>query len=241
MRRKRDEEAATIRPVRDKAFARRLNEACDQYRQVPPYNFGRLTWIKDHLLSDFKISVSMETVRKWFAGEARPRPDKMKILAALLYVDEAWLSLGITPEMEPTAKQAFNAMAPGAANLVAGMIQLQGGHPTFPEAGNPRTKNTNLCAIIKGKGLAFYVSLGNPTGKGESKFTFPAEYEHTEILGVIDTGDLTFDILRFPADLLEEHADKKGGFAEITVHSNRAVYSVGKDKVPKIKSFLEFA
>jgi hypothetical protein len=72
------EKAAEPRLIRDKAFSNRLNSACDSNSHVPAYNYGRPSWIREHMASDMGVEVSTETVRKWFAGESRPRPDKMR-------------------------------------------------------------------------------------------------------------------------------------------------------------------
>lgn len=226
------------RLIRDKAFARRINEACDQNKHVPAYNFGRLSWVRDHLISEHRVKVSIETVRKWFAGESRPRPDKMRKLAALLKVDEAWLSLGITPEMAPDARSAFNAAASGAVNLVAGLIQLNGGHPAFPEEGDERGKNSNLYAIIKGKSHDFYVTLGHEDD-GSFLFTLPADHANSVCIGVVQTGPLRCDFIRFDSNLLDKHADNKGGFAEVTVKRDGGEYATRRDHWEKIKTFKE--
>lgn len=224
--------------IRDKAFARRISEACDSNSHVPAYNFGRLTWIRDHLLSDHKVKVSTETVRKWFSGESRPRPDKMKKLAQLLEVDEAWLSLGITPEMEPQDRKAFNANATGAVNVVAGLIQLNGGHPAFPDENDPKLVSANLYAIIRGKAHAFYVTLAQETDSG-LRFTLPSDYVNSVIIGVVPTGPTRCDFLRFDTALIEKHADNKGGYSELSVRKDGSDYFTRRDAWAKIKTFAE--
>lgn len=225
------------RPIRDKAFARRLNEACDGHPHVPPYNYGRLSWVRDHMQEDQAVDVSLETVRKWFAGEARPRPDKMSKLAALLHVDEAWLSLGITPEMAPSERRAFHENATGALNVVAGLIQLSGGHPAFPEEGDPRGKTANLYAIIKGKQIALYVTLGIEEGEGSYRFTVPANANGSVVVGVVPTNPLRCDFVRLDSEMLEKHADKKGGFSEVHVKKDGTDYVTKRDRWEKIKDF----
>lgn len=86
---------APERIIRDPEFARRLDSACDASGLCPPLHKGRLTWVQHELKRHFKEEVSVETVRKWFAGEAKPRQDKVAKLAKLLQVDVSWLSLGV--------------------------------------------------------------------------------------------------------------------------------------------------
>ncbi len=83
------------RVIRDADFASRLARSCDLHVECPPLHRGRLVWIQQKLETDFNQRVSIETVRKWLSGEAKPRPDKIKLLAALLGVDLAWLQIDV--------------------------------------------------------------------------------------------------------------------------------------------------
>jgi len=69
-------------------FNDRLTKSCDASADIPDYGHGRQVYIAKAL------SISQEGVRKWFAGESKPRTAAMKKLATLLNVDYAWLSLG---------------------------------------------------------------------------------------------------------------------------------------------------
>lgn len=75
-------------------FASRLQRVCDEHSETPGLNYGRLGWIQKQLDDRFDQVVSAETVRRWLAGEATPRRDKMVQLASLFEVNIAWLSYG---------------------------------------------------------------------------------------------------------------------------------------------------
>jgi hypothetical protein len=60
---------------------------------VPPMRSGRLTYIRDELQKRGQ-EVSLESVRKWFSGEAMPHKDRAEHLAEILRVDASWLMLG---------------------------------------------------------------------------------------------------------------------------------------------------
>ncbi|TGW07270.1 XRE family transcriptional regulator, partial [Mesorhizobium sp. M2D.F.Ca.ET.145.01.1.1] len=75
-----------------------MEQACDGNPDVPPLNHGRLGWFVDRL-EQHKVQVAKETVRKWFAGETRPRHPAMKALAQILKIDEGWLSAGRAPDL----------------------------------------------------------------------------------------------------------------------------------------------
>ena len=111
------------RIIRDKSFAKRMEIACENHAYAPS-GHGRQTWVRHKMHEKFGITLSPEAVRKWFAGESRPRPKVMTQLAEVLEVDEAWLALGLSPAATPRDQRKQNAMAAGAVNLVAGHIQL---------------------------------------------------------------------------------------------------------------------
>lgn len=54
--------------------------------------------MKKELAERFGETVSSETVSKWFAGETKPNERRVRFLAELLNVREAWLSLGVSPQ-----------------------------------------------------------------------------------------------------------------------------------------------
>lgn len=197
-----------VKTIRERTLPQRLNEACDLHPHVPPYNYGRLTWIQEQLLEQHGIEVSTETARKWFSGESRPRPDKMRVLAQMLNVDEAWLSLGVTPEMTPRERRTFNVSSEGAVLALAGFIQMGGGHPAFPEEDDPRLAEVNLYAIIQGKQRAMYVALGRNTD-GEHRFSFPIAKAKTMLIGVLPVGAFQIEVIRFDGEHLEKAARRE--------------------------------
>lgn len=116
---------------------------------------GRLKWVVDQFDEKFGDRITTETVRKWKDGLTKPRQEKLQKLAVILDVDPTWLYLGTQPEVTPRQQVARNASVNGAANVVAGMIELDGGRPAFPDNGNP----ADLTAIIKGALYNFRVIL----------------------------------------------------------------------------------
>lgn len=214
------------RTIRDPAFAARLTQACDGHPHVPAKHNGRLTWIQRELQKRFALKVSIETVRKWFAGEAKPRPNKLERLAQILEIDTAWLSLGIDPSLLPRERKMRSAMVDGAVNVVAGLIQMDGGTPAFPEA---EGKNVDLHAIIKGAKYDLHVCLGECKGKS-IRFAVPVKYADLLILGIIRRG-FTIEILEINADLIEA-GTSHGGSIEVVIDE-------GEMRKRKIESFAQ--
>lgn len=214
----------------DTAFAKRLDQACDLHGRVPPFNKGRQAWIAE------KLDVSVETSRKWFSGEARPRPEKMAKLAEVLRADESWLSLGFVPDKGEVNAAQRNAAAPGAANLVAGLIQLAGGTPSFFKEGDQRASYADILAIIRGSHHEISVVLGHQED-GKVRFTVPAGHENAFVIGVVMTGPIAFDLIAMPSDLIVKHGRKRGGYIELQVDKARTKYWNDGDEWPRLEGF----
>lgn len=197
--------------IRAPEFARRLTEACDAHPLVPALHNGRLGWVKRELASRFQESVSVETVRKWFHGEATPRPDKLAKLAQLLERDIAWLSLGIDPQLEPRERKVRNALADGAVNVVAGLIQMDGGHPAFPETDEGPI---DLHAIIRGGKYDIHVATGNAVGN-DIHFVLPTVTDAVLVLGVVKIG-FALNIYEITPEVIDGGRNRGGSVELIT-------------------------
>lgn len=210
------------RPVRDREFGQRLALAMENFKQCP--KVGRLTWLKNEITRRGQ-SAALESVRRWYSGEVKPRPDKLALLADILEVDVAWLSLGIDPSMGPREKKARNASADGAVNIIAGLIQMDGGHPAFPDATDKRaTKDrVDLYAIIKGASYAFHVSAGTKDG-GEYRFTVPAGSDAI-ILGVIRQG-FSVEIIEITPDIIDVHGNGRGAACEVVIPQSADLHRI---------------
>lgn len=214
--------ASAPRPkiIRDRDFGIRLTKACDGSSYCPPPNKGRLSWIKAQLFERFHETISVESVRKWLAGEMKPEANRLRQLAIILDVDESWLSLGIQPDLEPRARKVRNAMADGAVNVLAGFIQIAGGSPAFPEAGDARAEkqHIDLYAIIKGAQYAIHVALAHTDDNG-LRFTLPTNHEDIFVIGVelIDGPGVKF--YEIPSEVIVEHGEHRGGAVDLTVSS----------------------
>jgi transcriptional regulator with XRE-family HTH domain len=204
------------RIIRDPEFARRLETACDAHPHAPEKHFGRIRWLQEQLMK-LAEEVSPETVRKWLAGEARPRVVKMEKLAQALQVDPAWLAMGIDPVLQPRERRARNAMADGAVNVVAGFIQMDGGYPAFPEEKDRKAQENavDLIAIIKGASYNFHVTLGERDGR-EATFVVPSRRgENVVVLGVVRDTAFRIQVYELTSDLINTIGENRGGSIEI--------------------------
>lgn len=112
-------------------FSIRFNRAVEGHPLAPPSPHGRQSWVLEKLKKEANLTVSPNTMSKWFHGAARPRQDNIRKIARVLQVDEVWLAMGQTPAPKATAAQGAER-ASGAVLLVAGLIAMAGGRVTFP-------------------------------------------------------------------------------------------------------------
>lgn len=217
----------------DKGFAQRMKIACDQNPHIPDYGMGRQTWVKE------KMGVSHEAVRKWFLGQARPRPDKLRELAGVLECDEAWLALGKKGDLDPREKRARSLNIEGAVNCVTGLLQLNGANCAFPGENDPLGGYVDIYAITRGVQLAIHVSLGKQGPPGQFRFTVPKEYENCKVIGVVHARANRLHLLNMDHEMLNKYAERKGGFMEVLVSYKDNAYWSGEDKWTRIESFTK--
>ncbi len=199
--------ATPERVVRDAAFAKRLTSACDANPHCPPLHKGRLTWIKTELKRRFRQEVSVETARKWFAGEAKPRQEKVAMLAELLMVDVSWLSLGIDKGLAPREMRAHSREIDGAVNVLAGLIEMDGGHAAFASDADHK-RGIDIHAIIKGAKYDFHVAM-----QEDGLFRVQANLSEVVVLGLIKKG-FRIEVVEIPDDVIAT-SDHRGGMIEV--------------------------
>lgn len=127
-----------------KEFGARLRMAVNAHPNTPASNFGRQTWLRERLAKEENRKVSANAVHKWMNGDARPREDNIRAIAKLLSIDEAWLSMGITPNSKPATAPAGDMQgSPFGAHagtlLLAGLVQSLGGTVIFAPRDEPVT------------------------------------------------------------------------------------------------------
>ena len=221
-------EPEVVRPKqRDKtpihmAFAARLNQACENSATIPPANYGRLVHIANALETRFGQKLATETVRKWFAGESKPRDKSLAMLSEVIGVDPAWLALGSAPEVSVKEQRIRNAVADGVVNVVAGLIQMHGGHPSFPDEKDDRARDrgVDIVAIIKGVSYTLHVVLGEREGNSWNFMVPATTVGETTIIGVMPVDDLSVRLVELDVDGMEEIKEagrSKGGHFKVTM------------------------
>ena len=225
----------SVRQGKAQDFGKRLSTAVERH-PLAPAGHGRQRWLARVYEEKFGDAPSAETFRKWFSGEARPRPAYIQNLAILLDVDEAWLALGKTPSETPVEAKKRNARAGGAVNYVAGLIELHGGSIAFHEGGNP---DVDFHAIIGGKIYVVEVKLARPDGEGVYTLaTSPNMPENSLIFGVIPS-DRTLHptLLKLSPEIVRQEGVSHGGYVELKMEKVDKGYRAGNTSVPVLTSF----
>lgn len=206
-------------------FAYRLRQAVEGNPNAPEQPHGRLSWLKRELERQ-GLRVALNSVHKWYHGMSMPRPDKIRALARLLKVDEMWLAMGKAAVPVGVSKPAAEPpSASGAALLVAGMIELEGGKTVFAGKGD---KNVSLWATVGNETRPLMVVT--PTGDDGKSLTFviaePVPEEACVIAVVRCTSDVRpcYDLI----DLSEIERAKQPGFSIVTLERRKD----GKFKSP---------
>jgi hypothetical protein len=224
--------------IRFPDFARRFEVACEGHPHIPDLHRGRLTWIADQFAKRFGDPISIESVRKWSVGHSLPRPEKMTNLAELLEVDADWLARGTTPDLLPDEKRVRSATVNGAVNLVAGLIQMSGGHPAFPSVGSELEKiGADLTAVIRGGLYTFHVALANESDEGYLGFTIPKDFAKLSVVGVVQKSPISHEFLLFDTEGLKNLAERKGGYYVLRVTERARKYSTASHQWERISNF----
>jgi transcriptional regulator with XRE-family HTH domain len=215
-------------------FSKRLDTALHGHPHAPP-GHGRQRWLRGLVAERTGLQLSPEAVRKWFSGQARPRPDVMKKLAQALEVDEAWLSLGVGRTERPVDTKKRNATADGAVNLVAGLLQMQGGHIAFGEDPN---EGVDIYAILNGKKLDIEVKMAREYAENQLRIALSPKLAANTVIAVVpNQKGLTVKLLWLTPALIKEHGRRKGGYVEIILDQNGTTYKAGETNVPQINAF----
>lgn len=200
-------------------FSRRLVKACDTNPVIPEKGKGQQIWLAQ------KMDISQEAVRKYMEGEARPRPEKMTKLAKVLGVDEAWLALGVNPEMDQKGKRQYKNRVEAAGYLTFGVFMSNGYSCAFGDEGN---EVVDFYAIKGGQQKAIAVTTARERSKGVWLFPVKPSYESTINIVVLPVRPTHYEFVYLDHAGIAEHGDYRGGSIEITAHRDGRVNTTGK-------------
>ena len=209
--------------IRHPDFGARLHEAADMSPSVPPKGEARYGEIA-RIMRLKGEEVHSETIRKWFAGEMRPRSEgKLKVLAEALKVDYAWLASG----RNPAAAAGITAGAidrvevgrserqlPPESALVRALVELSGA--TLATSAGADSSGVDFEAL---KGRVFYrfrVVEGRLDGDGYL-FTVPKVQAGVLIFGLVWLGDMKFRVFELDPEKAAADGMRRGTSFEIRI------------------------
>ncbi|MEN3144573.1 hypothetical protein ABDF71_21525 [Ochrobactrum sp. WV_118_8] len=226
-------------PEIDPRFAKRMEIALDNHPRAPAMNAGRLTW----LLNEMKMNgaeVTLQSIHRWYHGNAKPRSMKLAALSKVLGVDPTWLTSGKLPELDDRASRQFEIVGDGSVNCLIGFIQMAGWQCAIPDANDDNSSFVHFYAIVKGRQLRIHGSPASDTGEpGLFRFRFTNRFEKCLVLGVCRTAPFRIDVLPFTAELIRKHGEQKDGMTELLVKCIEGEYIVGNEQVDPLVDIEE--
>lgn len=225
--------------VKDPGFAQRIQRALDANPEIPPPHYGRLSWMVRQFKNKFDVTLTAETVRKWTEGLSIPRLERRAQLAEILGVDQGWLIVGSEVSLDQKTRKLRNAEVDGAVNLIAGLVQMDGGNPAFPGSTDRDSARdgVDLYAVIRGAHYAFNVTTAVPEKDGSWRIPVPAKREQLVVLAVVRTAPFAFDILEVDEDAIAEHGKFSSGTVSLPLRHEDGVYMVGDLGLKQVQSF----
>lgn len=223
--------------IRYPDVARKVQQALDIHPAAPPKQYGRLRWFADQFQTRFGQKVSNEQVRKWLDGINEPSPENRARLAEILQVDPTWLVPGLPGSEKAAAKAAHNADAGAGVNLIASLVQMDGGAVAVPEADSPRSPDVDLVAIIRGAQYHIHVSTAEHREDGQWWVPTTTTARDLIFLAVVRNEGFSFDVLEVTADDIEDGRVRDQRSYGLWINRRKDAYFAGTRKLRQITSF----
>ena len=209
------------------AFADRLLKALEANPNAPPKYHGERVWLAEQMLKR-GVPVSVETIRKWSSGRTMPTHDKVPLLADALGVDADWLLYGSTVSGPAKKRMQHSVDASAATNLVAGIIQMNGGAVVFPAEGRG-SENVHLQAIIRRVSYPLHITVAERVDD-RIEITVPIKADEAVIIAVLAAENgFSYELFEVPEDVLRTGK----------LRSGRRVVTIETEYLVPITSFSE--
>lgn len=182
-------------------FYTRLHQACSENPDIPEYGKGRQTYISQ------QMGVSQEAVRKWFAGESKPKSAMGRKLAQLLGVDYVWLALGTSHGEIEKRKEVAGRQHASVYALMAYYVR-EGFSAAFDH------DNEAVDIITIKQGMHNHVAVRNAVDSGSYltvRFPSSSINDVSTIVSVEKEGScINFDFLWVTEDVWAHHGIRDG-------------------------------
>ena len=181
-------------------FKDRLVDACNKSTLIPEYNHGQQVTLSK------LMSVSQEAVRKWMAGETRPRPNAVKKLAEILDVEYIWLNMGSDQEQISSYREVSKKQDASLYAFVSFVFEA-GGTVAF----NRDSNDTSDVTVIN-DGVIRKYSVYPAVSKTEKGQEFKLTAQSNGVVSVCackyEDADVCYDFIEVPEAIAAEHAKK---------------------------------
>lgn len=163
-------------------------------------------------------------------GESRPRPVLMKKLAGFLGIGEAWLALGVKPDLGGHRQWKYSRHAEAAAYLAFGLFMANGFSCVFAE------DHPDVDFFATKDGQRTPVSVTISQSKGRAGHVIPVKLTYGQLfnVAVILTGKCSFDVIVMDHDGVTQHGDRPGDYINVTVTKGIG-YSTKKHRWVKLE------
>lgn len=237
MVRKMDSDDPRKEPEVDTLFAMRMKRACDANPLIPDENGGRLVWIKDRM-NDEGMDVSLQSVHRWYHGRARPRQQKLLLLAKVISVDESWLSLGRLDEIVSRRSKPQKPVLDGSVYVAMGLMQLSNISCAWPDEDDSAAPYVHFYSIIRGKQHRFHIAfIRDESDDGSVSIHLPVEYDKCTILVVRRTEATRVDMWNVDTKTIQEASKNFGGYFEMKGAISGSTLVIGNATFRAIRQF----
>lgn len=229
----------TQNEIKHPEMARKIQRAIDLNGQIPPLQYGQYPWF----VARFKergLEISTEHVRKWVQGISAPSKQNRLTLSEVLNVDPGWL----VPDggrrrldLEPIPANPGPDVT-GQVNLVAGMIQMQGGTVSFVDPGDQTARpEHDLVTIIRGAHYNIHVAFATKEGEGAWLATLNASPKDAVVIAVIEREGFAYDLVEVALeDVVSTRVARLRGIG-VPIQRRDDGYYCGDRKMRQIESF----
>ncbi len=206
-------------------FHSRLLQACNDNPDIPEYGRGQQTFLSQ------RLDVSQEAVRKWFAGESKPKAAVGRKLADLLGVDYVWLALG-TSYGEIEKRKTAASRQDSALYALTGYLIEKGFACAFDD-----NESNHIDLMCIQQGVQNFIAV-KACKKDKDflcvSFSQSAINVVTTIAAVrTDSGSFSYDFLWIKPDVWADYGQRNGNEIAIKISANKGHYEIGSTTLKK--------
>ena len=197
-------------------FSARLDQACRVHPEAPEMNHGRLAWLQTQMKDKYQVSVSLESVSRYFRGSNHPRDKRLYALAGVLNVDPRWLAVGDERDAGAKERERRIVMADGYTSILAGLIAIAGGSPAEPMPSRPGKTRIDLVAIIQRAHYNLHIAPGLRGASGW-RFQLPVDDDGVYVVGAVMLDGPCVAFVNLSSDEVRARGSQRGRVIDLDV------------------------